>query len=210
MLTSQPTGNVVIDATSLDLTEGRLSTDSVTQMDSASVTFTSANWSVPRTITVHGIDDFVADGDTPYVISATNERVHRGSEPCGQRPADVAATNTDNDTAGVTVAPSGGTTTTTEAGSSDTFTVVLNSQPSGNVVIDATSLAVTEARLSTDGVTPMDGVSLTFTTANWNVPRTVTVDGADDVPAAIPTLSPMLLLLLMISMGVAAYSALKT
>ena len=40
-------------------------------------------------------------------------------------PADVAVTNTDNDTAGITVTPTAGL-TTTEAGGTATFTVVLN------------------------------------------------------------------------------------
>ena len=44
--------------------------------------------------------------------------------------ADVAVTNTDNDAAGITVTPTSGL-TTTEAGGTATFTVVLNSAADG-------------------------------------------------------------------------------
>ena len=43
-------------------------------------------------------------------------------------------TNTDNDTAGITVTPTSGL-TTTEAGGTATFTVVLTAQPTADVTI---------------------------------------------------------------------------
>ena len=52
--------------------------------------------------------------------------------------SDVSVTNTDNDTAGVTVSPTSGL-VTTEAGGTATFTVVLNSQPTANVTIPISS-----------------------------------------------------------------------
>src|SRR3989454_6561219 len=82
--------------------------------------------------------------------------------------ADVAVTNTDNDTAGITVAPTSGL-TTTEAGGTATFTVVLTTQPTANVSIGLSSSDVTEGTVAP--------ASLTFTTANWNVAQTVTVTG---------------------------------
>ena len=45
-------------------------------------------------------------------------------------------TNTDNDAAGITVTPTSGL-TTTEAGGTATFTVVLNTQPTADVTIGA-------------------------------------------------------------------------
>ena len=48
--------------------------------------------------------------------------------------SDVAVTNTDNDSAGVTVTPTSGL-TTTEAGGTATFTVVLTSRPTADVTI---------------------------------------------------------------------------
>ena len=46
-----------------------------------------------------------------------------------------AATTTDNDVAGFTVAQTGGSTSVSESGTTDTFTIVLNAQPASNVVI---------------------------------------------------------------------------
>ena len=62
---------------------------------------------------------------------------------------------------------------TTEAGGTDTFTVVLTSEPAANVDIALQSDTPTEGL-----PTP---VSLQFTTANWDQPQTVTVTGQDDV-----------------------------
>ncbi|MDM8159582.1 C-type lectin domain-containing protein, partial [Labilibaculum sp. K2S] len=53
-----------------------------------------------------------------------------------------------------------------------TFTVVLDVQPSNDVVFDVTSDKTDEATL--------DKSTLTFTSANWDTPQTVTVTGVDD------------------------------
>ena len=53
----------------------------------------------------------------------------------------------------------------------DTFTVVLDAQPTSDVVIALTSSDTGEATISG---------SLTFTPANWDTPQTVTVTGVDD------------------------------
>ena len=60
--------------------------------------------------------------------TSTDAELHR--RQCG----DVTVTNTDNDTAGITVTPTTGL-TTTEAGGTATFTVVLNTQPTADVTI---------------------------------------------------------------------------
>ena len=52
--------------------------------------------------------------------------------------ADVSVTNTDNDTAGITVSPTSGL-VTTEAGGTATFTIVLNTQPTADVTIGLSS-----------------------------------------------------------------------
>src|SRR5438094_649964 len=84
---------------------------------------------------------------------------------------DVSVSNTDDDTAGITVSPTSGL-TTTEAGSDVTFDVVLTSQPLMNVTIGLSSNDLTEGTVSPS--------SLTFTPANWNVSQTVTVTSVDD------------------------------
>jgi Calx-beta domain len=165
VLTSQPTANVTIGLSSSDPGEGTVSV--------SSLTFTPADWNLAQTVTVTGVDDFVADGDVPYTIvlapAASADPGYRGLDP-----ADVAVTNRDNDTPGVLVSPTTGL-VTTEAGGTASFTVVLTSQPTATVTIPLASSDPTEGRLSTS--------SLTFTTTNWNVAQAVTVTGVDDFVA---------------------------
>jgi hypothetical protein len=162
VLESQPTADVVIPVASSDTTEGTVS--------AASLTFTAANWNVPQTVTVTGVDDAVQDGDLGYVVTlgapSTSDAIYAAIDP-----ADVSLTNTDNDVAGIQVTPTAGL-VTTEAGGTATFTVKLGSQPTADVTVPVASSAPTEGTVSAS--------SLTFTAANWNLPQTVTVTGVDD------------------------------
>ncbi len=162
VLTSQPTANVVIGLSSSDLTEGTVAP--------ASVTFTPGNWNVAQTVTVTGVDDALADGNIAYSI-VTAAAVSADPGYSGFNPSDVSVTNTDNDVVGITVNPTSGL-TTTEAGGTATFTVVLTSQPTANVVIGLSSNDLTEGTVAP--------ASVTFTSGNWNVAQTVTVTGVDD------------------------------
>ncbi|MBK8814548.1 MAG: VCBS repeat-containing protein [Methylococcaceae bacterium] len=76
-----------------------------------------------------------------------------------------------NDQAGVKITPSSGNNTVTEGGATDTYTIVLNRQPTANVTI---TLDNTNNQVNTDKIT------LTFTAANWNVAQTVTLSAAND------------------------------
>src|SRR5258705_105803 len=82
--------------------------------------------------------------------------------------ADVGVSNTDDDTAGITVTPTSGL-TTTEGGGTATFTVVLTSQPTANVTIGLSSSDLTEGT-----VAPR---SVTFTSGNWITTQPVSVPG---------------------------------
>jgi hypothetical protein len=124
----------------------------------------------PQTVTVTGVNDALADGNIAYSI-VTAAAVSTDPSYSGRNASDVAVTNQDNDTPGITVAPTSGL-TTTEAGGTATFTVRLDSQPTANVTIGLSSSDTTEG-----GVGP---TSLTFTPANWDIPQTVTVTGAND------------------------------
>lgn len=75
--------------------------------------------------------------------------------------------------AGLTITQSDNTTSVTEGGASDSYTVVLNTQPTADVVV-AIANPGTLAQLA---LTP---TTLTFTAANWNTPQTVTVTAVDD------------------------------
>ncbi|MBK8173660.1 MAG: integrin [Sandaracinaceae bacterium] len=162
VLTSAPTSDVSVSLTSSDLTEGTVFP--------ASVTFTTMNWSTPQTVTVTGVDDFVADGSTAYSITTGNAT---SADPTynGLGVADVSVTNTDDDVIGVTVSPTSGL-VTTELGGTATFTIVLTSQPTSDVSISLMSSNLTEGTVAP--------ASVTFTTMNWSTPQTVTVTGVGD------------------------------
>ncbi len=162
VLNSIPTSNVTIGLISSDTTEGTVSP--------ASLTFTPANAKNSQTVTVTGVDDTLDDGNISYMI-VTAAAVSGDANYNARDAADVSATNVDNDTAGITVAPTGGL-VTTEAGGTATFTVVLNSTPTANVFISLSSSDMTEGTVSPN--------SLAFTPANALTPQTVTVRGVND------------------------------
>lgn len=71
---------------------------------------------------------------------------------------------------GVQITHSGGSTAVSEAGATDSYTVVLTSQPTANVTITLNGGSQLQATPST----------LTFTSSNWNIAQTVTVSAIDD------------------------------
>jgi hypothetical protein len=162
MLDSQPAAPVAIPVASSDAGEGVASV--------ASLVFTATDWNVPQTVTVTGVDDPVADGPVAYNVildAATSADPNYNDMDA----ADVAVVNADDDAAGITVAPTAGL-ATTETGGTASFTVVLRSQPTANVVVPVASSDASEGVASVAG--------LTFTATDWNVPQTVTVTGIDD------------------------------
>ena len=163
VLDSQPSADVTIGVSSDDTGEGTVSP--------ATLTFTTSNWETPQTVTVTGVDDALDDGDVGYTI-VTAPAVSSDAGYNGLDAEDVTATNKDDDELGITVSPTTGL-TTTEAGGTDTFTVVLDSQPTADVTIGVSSDDTSEGTVSQ--------ATLTFTPSNWETPQTVTVTGVDDV-----------------------------
>jgi len=162
VLDTKPTADVTIAISSSDTTEGTVSV--------SSLTFTTTNWNTAQTVTVTGVNDDVDDDNQAYTI-ITGATTSADLDYNGLNPTDVSISNTDDDTAGITVTPTSGL-TTTEAGGQATFNVVLDSKPTDNVTISISSSDTTEGTVSAS--------SLTFTAANWNVAQTVTVTGVDD------------------------------
>ena len=89
VLTSASSANVTIGISSSDTTEGTVST--------TSLTFTTANWMTPQTVTVTGVDDYIVDGDVAYTV-VTAAAVSADGNYSGLNASDVSVTNTDNDT----------------------------------------------------------------------------------------------------------------
>lgn len=162
-LASEPTADVTIPVSSQDTTEGTLAP--------ASVTFTSANWDTPQTITVTGVDDAIVDGDITYVIASGTPVSADPNYVAIGATMDIMPINQDNDVAGVGVSVAGGG-QTDEGGTTESVDLVLNTQPSADV-----SIALSSDDTSEGTVSP---ASVTFTMANWDTPQTVTVTGVDD------------------------------
>lgn len=163
VLTSMPTTDVTVPLSSTDITEGTVSP--------ASATFTPGNWNVPQTITATGVDDLEDDGNLLYSI-VTGATTSADSHYSGINPADVSLTNLDDEFASFAITPTSGL-VTTESGGTATFTVVLTSQPTGNVTLPLTSSRPDEGTAS--------AASLVFTALDWDTPQTVTVTGQADV-----------------------------
>ncbi|MEO8216430.1 MAG: Calx-beta domain-containing protein [Acidobacteriota bacterium] len=162
VLNSVPTADVTIVLSSSDSTEGTVAP--------SSLTFTPANALTAQTVTVTGVDDTLADGNIAYTI-VTAPASSTDPKYAGLNPADVSVTNNDNDTPGITVAPTTGL-ITTESGGTAQFTIVLNTTPTADVTIALSSSDSTEGSVSAS--------SVTFTPANALIPRTITVTGVDD------------------------------
>ena len=158
-LNTRPSSNVIVTPTSGN-------TDVATV--SAALTFTTSNWNTAQTITVTGVDDS-SDGDRSTTIS---HAASGGGYNAVVIPG-VSVTLTDDDTAGVTVSKSSVTVTEASGGSNtNTYTVKLNTQPTGAVTVTPTS--------SNTGVATVSPASLTFTASTWNAAQTITVTGVDD------------------------------
>ena len=163
VLDTQPTSDVTITLGSSNPTEGIASP--------ATLTFTPADWNFAQLVTVTGQDDgTVVDPAVAYSIILSNA-TSLDLDYAGMNPPDVALVNADNDSGGITINPTSGL-VTTEAGGTATFTVRLNTQPTGDVTFGLTSSDTTEGTLSPP--------ALTFTSGDWNVDQTVTVTPADD------------------------------
>lgn len=160
-LDTMPTADVTIPLSSSNTAEGTIST--------SSLIFTSANWNIPQVVTITGQDDLASDGAIAFSI-VTAPAVSADANYSGRDAVNIAVTNADNE-AGITVNPISGL-TTTEGGGTATFTVQLNTAPTADVVIPISSSIPAEGTASV--------TSLTFTSANWNVPQTVTITGSDD------------------------------
>ncbi len=165
-LTSQPTDPVNIVLSSNNTAEGTVATP---------VTIDPADWDTGEVVTVTGVDDLIADGDVAYTIVTGN--VTSGDADYnvlnGAAVSNIAVTNIDDDVVGFTIIETGGNTATSEPDVTDTFSMVLTSQPASNVILNLVS--------SDTGEGTVAPATVTFTPTNYNVAQEITITGADDV-----------------------------
>lgn len=161
-LNSQPSSNVTIT----------LTPSSQITLSTSTITFTPYNWNNPQTITVTAVNDLIAEGDHTATISYSVS-----SSDTNYSPVTITATTvyiTDNDTPSVTLSKTSLSVVESGTGSSqyDTYSLVLNSQPTANVTIALTSYDT--GRLS---VSP---TSVVFNSSNWNSAQTIMVSALND------------------------------
>ena len=130
VLNAQPDSDVVLSITSSDTGEATVT---------STFTFTSANWDTAQTVTVTGADDDLVDGTVSSTITISVDDANSDDDFDGVADQTVSVSTTDDDVAGFTITETEGSTTVTEAGSTDTFDVVLNAQPDSNVVLTISS-----------------------------------------------------------------------
>ena len=160
VLETQPASNVDVDLTGTQV-----------GLDVDPVTFTPTNWMTPQLVTVTATDDLVDEHPDTHAglveLDVTGDPVY-----AGWALADITVAITDDDDAGVTVSPGSTPVAVAEAGAtSTTYTVVLDTIPTGNVTISPTV---------GDGQTTVAPASHVFTPATWNVPQAFTVTAVDD------------------------------
>ena len=150
-------------------------------VSTSSLLFTTGNWGTPQTVTVSGVDDAIIDDIQSVVVDLGTTS---STDPAWDNldPGDVTVHNMDDDTSlpGVTVSAVS-TLLVTESGTSSSFAVVLDTQPSSNVSIDISVSDTTEGTITA----PFSGTAgtITFTNASWNTPKTIPVQGIDDSTA---------------------------
>ena len=164
VLDSEPTATTTIEIS------GHASTDLT--LSTTTLTFTSDTWSQPKIVTVTGAadEDAVADPDVTlsHVISSAGDMNYDALASVS-----VTVTIVENDTAGVTIEP---TLLTVTEGSTSTYSVVLDSEPTASVTIEISGHSGTDVTLST--------TTLMFTSDTWSQSQAVTVTATEDEDAA--------------------------
>jgi uncharacterized repeat protein (TIGR02543 family) len=157
-LYTTPTGDVEIGITSADTSQCTVSPASVTLSDKTA-----------QTITVTAVDDTKVEGNHTCMISHAITSSADSYYPTTMNINKITANIADNDP-GVIITQTGGSTSVTESGTTDTYSVALSTQPSNNVTIT----------VAPDSQTDVDNSTLTFMNGDWSTAQTVTVTAIND------------------------------
>ena len=138
-----------------------------------SITFTPSDWHA-RTITLTAVDDAKVDGEQretlEHVVSSTDSAYSQISiDQVGKVEVSIG----DNDSPGILLSETAGATRLVEGGATDSYTLVLASEP-------ATSVAVTLLAGDPDQIT-VNPPRVSFNPTNYSTPQTITVSAVDDV-----------------------------
>ena len=157
VLDTAPAGDVTVAI------EGAADTD--LSLDKTSLTFTTSDWSTAQTVTATAVEEA-----GPGTMTLTHT-VSSGAdaEYDGVSAGSVSVTVTDDDSVGVTISE---TSLDIEEGDSATYTVSLDSEPTGSVTVTVNAPANTDVTA--------EPASLIFTVDDWDTPQEVTVAVAQD------------------------------
>ena len=161
-LAKKPTGDVTVTLAS--------SAPGNASVSPASLSFTTADWDTAQTVTATGRPDAVF-GDRGATV--THAARGGGYDPAPRVAVAVTVENDDTAAGGLTFDPAR---LTVARNGTATYTVVLDAQPAGDVVVSAWCTAP-EGPFS--GLALQDGSTLTFTPSNWSTPQTATVTAPD-------------------------------
>ncbi len=166
-LDTAPTADVTVGLVSSDTTEATI--------DLSTITFTPQNWNTPQMLTVTGVDDNIVDPATTYsiVISVTSSA---DTFYAAYDPADVTATNIDDEVVGLDVVAFYGY-TTSEAGGFTPLSLRLTSMPTAPVTITLETDDFSEGFVSGNLFGP---TSVTISPSNWDSGVSVDVVGRND------------------------------
>ena len=149
----------------------------LTLSDNKTLTIPAKSQASTGVVTIAAVDNDVDAANKTVTVSATAT----GGNALVQAPGNQTLTITDDDTRGITVSKA--TLTLDEADNTatmdadehqDTYTVVLDSEPSGGTV----TIGVASGGTNVATVAPN---TLTFTASNWDEPQTVTVTAVPDI-----------------------------
>jgi sugar lactone lactonase YvrE len=159
-LRAQPTATVTVN-----INGGTDSTASPSSM-----IFTTSNWNVEQIATVSAINNYTVENARTSTVLHTASSSDLGYDLIKEYLT-VNIADDDSTSPGVQITQTGDSTTVTEAGSEDTYTMVLTSKPTAKVKVKV---------LGNNGEATSSGALFTFLTTNWNVPQTVHVLARDD------------------------------
>ncbi len=162
VMDSEPTGEVTVV---VEVPEGSDLTLSPTEL-----TFTPESWREPQTVTATALADDDAVPDDPVVLTHTAS----GGDYLEVSGDGIEVSITETDTPGVSFSVDA---MTVPEGGTGSYTVVLDSKPTGEVTVSVEVPAGAEVSVDVTG--------LTFTPENWSEPRTVTVTAAEDEDAVV-------------------------
>ena len=140
------------------------------RLNKRSLSFSTNNWNTPQSVRVSLAEDEDASDDP--VVNLEHTITSEDSAYRDIPVADIAGvevTPKDDDAYGITVTP---TSLTVPAGSSGTYGVKLDSEPTATVRV--------EVMAAPEDIVTVSGTPLIFTTSNWRTAQTVTVAVDED------------------------------